>query len=105
MYTEILCVLVSHGPLKLTQLTGKVELDKPKLIQIMSFLYDRCLVGEQNLDEDEKAYFITKRGQSVLNVMAPLVSEAQRIQMQNFKATSYALSSTNSKTIKEKYKK
>ena len=101
-YIEILCALVSHGPLKFTQLTGKVELDKPHLKQVLSFLYDRCLVGEQNLDEEEKTYFVTDRGMSVLKVIAPLVREAHRIQMRNFEATSTALSAVNSGTIKEK---
>ena len=40
MYVEILCTLVSHGPLELSQLTGKVELDKPALIEVLNFLYE-----------------------------------------------------------------
>jgi hypothetical protein len=69
---------------------------------VMGFLYDRGLVGEQNLDDDEKAYFVTERGLSVLRVVGPLVKEAHRIEVRNFEAISAALSSVNSDTIKEK---
>jgi predicted transcriptional regulator len=100
---EILCTLASNGPLKLTQLTHKVELDEPRLIPYLSFLYDHCLVGEQNLDEDEKAYFVTERGVSVLKVVSPLIREAQRIEVRNFEAISSALSgAVNSEIKKEK---
>ena len=91
---EILCTLASNGPMKLTQMTQYVELDKSRLIPYLSFLYDRGLVGEQNLDEDEKTYFVTERGVSVLNVVSPLIREAQRIKMRNFEAISSALSGT-----------
>ena len=96
MYIEILCALVTYGPLKLAQLTGKVELDEPSLIEVLHFLYEHSLVGEQNLDEAEKAYFVTERGLSVLKVVAPLIREAQKIQMQNFEITSNLLSTINS---------
>jgi len=89
---EILCALASNGPMKLTQMTQYVELDKPRLIPYLGFLYDRGLVGEQNLDEDEKAYFVTERGVSVLKVVSPLIREAQRIKVRNFEAISSALS-------------
>jgi DNA-binding HxlR family transcriptional regulator len=102
MYIEILCALVSHGPLKLAQLKGNVELDKPALVEVLNFLYEHCLVGEQNLDEAQKVYFVTKRGMSVLKVVAPLIKEAQKIQMQNYEITSNALSTINSGTKKQK---
>jgi len=102
MYIEILCALVSHGPLKLAQLKDKVELDKPALVDVLNFLYEHCLVGEQNLDEAQKDYFVTERGISVLKVVAPLIREAHKIQMQNFEITSNALSTINSETKKQK---
>jgi len=99
----ILCALASNGAMKLTQLTHKVEVDKPCLIPVLSFLYDRGLVGEQNLDEDEKAYFVTERGVSVLKVVSPLIREAQRIKVRNFEAISSVLSgAVNSGIKKEK---
>ena len=102
MYIEILCALVTHGPLKLAQLKGKVELDKPALVEVLNFLYEHCLVGEQNLNEAQKAFFVTERGMSVLKVVAPLIREAQKIQMQNFEMTSNALSTINSGPKKQK---
>jgi hypothetical protein len=44
------------------------------------------------LDEDEKAYFVTERGVSVLKVVSPLIREAQRSEVRNFEAISSALS-------------
>jgi predicted transcriptional regulator len=90
--------------MKLTQINHEVELDKTRLISYLSFLYDRGLVGEQNLDEDEKAYFVTERGVSVLKVVSPLIREAQRIEVRNFEAISSALSGAKitSRQIKEK---
>lgn len=102
MYIETLCALVSHGPLKLAQLNGNVELDKPALVEVLDFLYEHCLVGEQNLDEPQKAYYVTERGISVLKVVTPLIKEAQKIQMQNFEITSNALSTINCGTKKQK---
>jgi len=100
---EILCTLASNGPMKLTQMTQYVELDKTRLIPYLSFLYDRGLVGEQNLDEDKKAYFVTERGVSVLKVVNPLIREAQRIKVRDFEAISSVLSgAVNSGIKKEK---
>jgi predicted transcriptional regulator len=104
---QILCTLASKGASKLTQIKQHVELDKERLTSYISFLYDRGLVGEQYLDEDENAFFITKRGESVLRVVGPLVKEAQRIEMRNFEAISGLLSRTKitSRIMKEKRKK
>jgi predicted transcriptional regulator len=89
--------------MKLTQMIQYVELDKPRLIPYLGFLYDRGLVGEQNLGEDERAYFVTERGVSVLKVVSPLIREAQRIEVRNFEAISSALSgAVNSGIKKEK---
>jgi len=101
---EILCTLSSHGSMKLTEIDNAVELDNSLLEQHMSFLYERGLVGEQNLSEEEKDYFVTERGLSVLKVMGPLIREAQRIQVRNFEAISSAISVVpfNSGKVEEK---
>ena len=78
--------------MKLTKIGDEVEMDNFRLEGHLRFLYDRGLVGEQNLGEDEKGYFVTERGLLVLKVMGPLVSEAQRIQVRNFEVISSALS-------------
>ena len=90
--------------MKLTQIGHEVELDNSVLVGYLSFLYDRCLVGEQNLSEDEKDYFVTERGLSVLKIMVPLVKEARRIQVRNFEAISSVLSGVtfNSGKVEEK---
>jgi predicted transcriptional regulator len=99
---EILCALAAEGPLKLSQVVHRVELNKTKLISVIDFFYDRGLVGEQNLDDDEKAYYVTERGVSVLKVIAPLIKEAQRLEERNFEAISSALSAVNTDVMKEK---
>jgi len=81
--------------MKLTQIGHEVELDNLQLEGHLRFLYDRCLVGEQNIGEDEWGYFVTERGSLILKVMGPLVSEAQRIQARNFEVISNALSEAN----------
>lgn len=93
---EILCSLASNGPMNLTQIGHEVELDNSFLVGHLGFLYDRGLVGEQNLDEDEKDYFVTERGLSVLKVMGPLVREAQKIEVHNLERISSALSGVKS---------
>ncbi len=100
---EILCYLSSNGPMKLMQISHEIELDNSLLVGHLRFLYDRGLVGEQNLGEDEKAYFVTERGLSVLKVMGPLVREAHRIQVLNFEAISSVISGAtlSSERIKE----
>jgi predicted transcriptional regulator len=99
---EILCALAAEGPLKLSQVVHRVELNKTKLISVIDFLYNSCLVGEQNLDDYKKAYYVTERGVSVLKVIAPLIKEAQRLEERNFEAISSALSAVNTDVMKEK---
>lgn len=94
--------------MKLTAIGHEIELDNSLLVGHLRFLYDRCLVGEQNLGEGEKAYFVTERGLSVLKVMGPLVREAKRIEVRNFEAISSVLSGatlTSEGTKEEKPKR
>jgi hypothetical protein len=93
--------LAADGPLSLSQLIDKVELDKANLKSVMDFLYNQCLVGIQDLDEEEGAYFVTERGVSVLRVVGPLVKEAQRIQIRNYEAISDALSVVAKPAVRE----
>ena len=92
IYVDILCSLSFNGPMKLTQIGHEVVQDNFRLVGDLRFLYDRGLVGEQNLGEDEKGYFVRERGLLVLKVMGPLVRAAQRIQVRNFESISSALS-------------
>jgi len=47
IYLEILCTLVSKGPMKLTPMTGYVELDKVRLIEHLRLLKIRGLIGKE----------------------------------------------------------
>ena len=78
--------------MKLKQIGCTVDLNESALFEHLDFLYNRGLVGEQNLDEDERTYFVTDRGISVLKVIGPLIREAQRIEVRNYEAISNALS-------------
>ena len=89
---EILCTLASNGPMKLTQMTKYVELDKARLIQHLRLLKNRRLIGKEDLGENNSVYVVTERGLTVLKVINPIIREAQRIQMRNFEAISSALS-------------
>ena len=81
---EILCILASNGPMKLTQLTTKVELNKTRLEQHLRLLKNRGLVERQKLGENENFYVVTERGLKVLKVIGPIIKEARRIQALQF---------------------
>ncbi len=89
---EILCTLASKGPLNLTQLTHKVEVDKSRLILHLKLLYNRGLVEKQNQGEQKIYYLITERGLKVLKVINPLVREAHKVQLRNLEVISSTLS-------------
>ena len=101
---EILCSLSSKGPLIMTQISDEIGLSKSILMEHLEFLYDRGLIGEQNLDDEEKAYFITDRGLNMIKVMGPMVREAQRLEVHNLERISRALAGTKFKVkqIEEK---
>jgi predicted transcriptional regulator len=81
---EILCILASNGPMKLTQLMTKVELNKTRLRQYLRLLKNRNLVERQNLGKNEIFYVATERGLKVLKVIDPIIKEAHRIQALQF---------------------
>jgi predicted transcriptional regulator len=81
---EILCILASNGPMKLTQLTTKVELNKTHLRQHLRLLKNRDLVERQKLGENEIFYIATERGLKVLKVIGPIIKEAHKIQALQF---------------------
>jgi predicted transcriptional regulator len=101
---KILCVLTTDGPLNLSQLIPKVELDRINLKSVMDFLYHHCLVGEKDLDKRERSYFVTEQGMSVLKVVGPLVKEAKRVQLQNYEAISDAISTVQKPKVEEEKK-
>jgi predicted transcriptional regulator len=89
---DILCTLVSRGPMKFTQLSHKVELDTIRFIPHLKLLIDRGLVEQQNLGENEIFYVVTERGLKVLKVISPIIREAHKLQMRDFEIISNTLS-------------
>jgi predicted transcriptional regulator len=89
---DILCTLVSNGPMKFIQLSHKVELDTIRLIPHLRLLIDRGLVDQQNLGENEIVYVVTGRGKKVLKVISPIIREAHKLQIRDFETISNTLS-------------
>ena len=89
---DILCSLVSNGPMKLIQLSHKVELDTIRLIPHLRLLIDRGLLEQQDLGENGIFYVVTERGLKVLKVVSPIIREAHKIQMRDFEIISNTLS-------------
>ncbi len=81
---EILCTLASNGPMKLSQLTTKVELNKTHLRPHLRLLKNRDLVEKQKLGKNEIFYVVTERGLKVLKVIGPIIKEARKIQALQF---------------------
>jgi len=79
MNMDILKILASQGPKKLTQLVHKTELSRSVLKQHLGFLMQQNLVEEQNLGKNKIFYAITERGLKVLNVVAPIIVEVRKI--------------------------
>jgi predicted transcriptional regulator len=88
---DILCTLVSNGPMRFTQLSYKVELDTLHLIPHLRLLIDRGLVEQQNLGENEVFYIVTARGLKVLKVVNPIIKEAHKLQMRDLETISSTL--------------
>lgn len=89
---EILCTLASKGPMNLTQMTHKVEMDKTRLIPHLRLLHNRGLVEKQNQGKHKMFYSITERGLKVLKVVNPIIREAHQIQIRNLEVISSTLS-------------
>jgi predicted transcriptional regulator len=88
---EILCTLVSNGPMKLPQLIDKFEMDEARLKPHLRLLWDRGLIEEEKFDNITH-YVVTERGLTVLKVVSPLIREAHKFQMRNFEVLSSVLS-------------
>jgi len=79
MHIDILKILASQGPRKLTQLVHKTDLSQSVLKQHLDFLMQQNLVEEQKFGKDKIFYAITERGLRVLNVVVPIVEEVRKI--------------------------
>jgi len=81
MYIDILKVLAHHGPLKLTHIMYKANVNCGVLKQALDFLVRQNLIEEQSLysrkDKTKVVYAITERGRTVLKYFRELNSALQ----------------------------
>jgi predicted transcriptional regulator len=83
MYVDILKVLARRGPLKLTHVMYKANVNCSVLKQYLDFLIQQNLVEEQTLGKKRVVYAITDRGLTVLKYfrelksVLPIIEEAR----------------------------
>lgn len=83
MYVDILTVLAHRGPLKLTHVMYKANLNCSVLKEKLDFLIKQGLVEERTLRKQRVVYAVTQRGITVLKYfkelkqVLPLVEEAR----------------------------
>jgi DNA-binding HxlR family transcriptional regulator len=94
---KVLCVLSVNGPLSFRQICRKEKLDSAVLENHLGFLADKGLVEKQ-----KRKYSVTDRGHSVLKVLAPLVKEAHRLEVQSYDSISSALDQASSSFEKKR---
>jgi predicted transcriptional regulator len=84
MHVDVLKVLARHGPLKLTHVMYKANVNCSVLKQFLDFLIQHKLVEEQTLHkkryQTRDAYAITERGVTVLNHFRGLNTALQMIE-------------------------
>ena len=84
MYVDILKVLAHRGPLKLTHVMYKANINCSILKEYLGFLIKQGLVEEKKLGKSRVAYAITQRGITVLKhfrefqQVLPIEEENQR---------------------------
>ena len=81
MQVDVLKVLARHGPLKLTHIMYKANVNCSVLKQYLDFLIQQNLVEEQNLHKKKNkprvVYAITERARTVLKYFRELNSALQ----------------------------
>lgn len=83
MYIDILKVLSRRGPLKLTHIMYKANVNCSVLKQYLNFLIEQNLVEEQIAGKKRIVYAVTDRGRTVLKyfrelrAVLPIVEEAR----------------------------
>jgi len=81
MYIDILKVLAHKGPLKLTHIMYKANVNCSVLKQYLDFLITQSLVEEKTLGKKRTVYAITQKGLTVLKyfrelkIMLPTLEE------------------------------
>jgi len=83
MYVDILSVLARKGPLKLTHVMYKANVNCSVLKEYLDFLLKQGLVEERTIKKQRTVYTVTQRGITVLKYfkelkqVLPIVEEAQ----------------------------
>jgi len=83
MYVDILTVLAHKGPLKLTHVMYKANVNCCVLKEYLDFLIKQGLVEERTVRKERVVYAVTQRGITVLKYfkelkqVLPLVEEAR----------------------------
>lgn len=72
MYIDILKVLARRGPLKLTHVMYKANVNCSVLKEFLDFLTQQNLVEERSVGKKRTVYAITERGRSVLKYFREL---------------------------------
>jgi predicted transcriptional regulator len=83
IYLGILSVLAQQGPLKLTHVMYKANVNCSVLIEYLGFLMQKELVEERSVGKKRTVYAITQRGMTVLKYFGELkrmlpLSEAEQ---------------------------
>ncbi|MEM2108640.1 MAG: winged helix-turn-helix domain-containing protein [Candidatus Bathyarchaeia archaeon] len=87
MYIDILKVLAQRGPLKLTHVMYKANVNCSVLKEYLDFLMKQGLVEERTIGKRRVVYAITQRGITVLKYfrelkqVLPIVEEARNQMM------------------------
>jgi predicted transcriptional regulator len=85
MYVDILKVLSHRGPLKLTHIMYKANVNCSVLKQYLDFLIQQQLVEERTIGKKRTVYAITQRGITVLKhfrelkTVLPLIEEDRKL--------------------------
>src|SRR4030065_2953115 len=84
MYVDILKVLAQRGPLKLTHVMYKANVNCSVLIECLEFLLKQGLVEERTLKKSRTVYAVTQQGLTVLKSFReltqalPCIEESKR---------------------------
>ena len=72
IYVEIISLLAQQGPLKLTHIMYKANLNCSVLKEDLSFLVKQALVEERTIGKDRIVFAVTQRGINVLKYFREL---------------------------------
>jgi len=80
---DILKVLARHGPLKLTHVMYKANVNCNALRQYLDFLVQQNLVEKQTLSKKRVVYAITQRGRTILKYFREINSALSLVEGAN----------------------